>query len=350
MTSFAARLLRWWDQHGRKDLPWQLNKTPYRVWLSEIMLQQTQVATAIPYFERFTTHLPDVRALARADLDTVLHLWTGLGYYARGRNLHRAAQLIVTEHGGELPHDIAALTALPGIGRSTAHAIATIAMGQRAPILDGNVRRVLSRWRAIEGWPGVPAVERSLWQLAGELLPATRADDYTQAIMDLGATLCTRSRPDCGRCPVASDCFARQQSRTTTLPARKPKPALPVRTTRMLIIVAPDNTIFLEHRPATGLWGGLWSFPEQPLADAATDCLATIGVPVDAVAAIVDLPVRTHTFTHFRLQIQPTLLQLSRVTDMLMEPHRHVWYKPGRQRIGLSGPVLPLLRALHLNE
>ena len=320
------------------------------MWLSEIMLQQTQVVTVIPYFQRFTAQLPDVRTLARADLDTVLHLWTGLGYYARARNLHRAAQLLMREHDGELPRDIDALMALPGIGRSTAHAIATIALGQRAAILDGNVKRVLTRWRAIDGWPAAPAVDRALWQLADELTPSARANDYTQAIMDLGATLCTRSRPQCGRCPVAADCQARQQARTAALPARKPRKVSPLRTTRMIIIVAADGAILLEHRPLTGLWGGLWSFPQLSMEQPPMDCLATIGCTADAVTEQVDLALLTHAFTHFRLQIQPTLLRLNNIVPRLMEPQRHVWYKPGQQRIGLTRPVTRLLQTLLPNE
>ena len=346
MMTFADRLLHWWDSDGRKDLPWQVDKTPYRVWLSEVMLQQTQVSTVIPYFHRFVQQLPDVPTLAHADLDAVLHLWTGLGYYARARNLHRAAQLLMRDHHGQLPHDIQSLIALPGIGRSTAHAIATLALGQRAAILDGNVKRVLTRWQAIDAWPGQPAIERALWQLADELTPHARAADYTQAIMDLGATCCTRRRPQCVRCPVTEDCRARQQARTGALPARKPRRALPERTTRMLIIENADGAFLLEHRPPTGLWGGLWSFPEGASADAVVDSLRQLGFAADDAISQRDLPELTHTFTHFRLRISPTRLRVDSTPLRLMEPSRFVWYKPGTQQIGLSRPVTRLLDAL----
>ena len=350
MSTFAERLLQWWDTHGRKDLPWQTDKTPYRVWLSEIMLQQTQVATAIPYYQRFVAHLPNVAALAHAELDTVLHLWTGLGYYARARNLHRAARIIMQERGGELPRQVDALIALPGIGRSTAHAIATIALGQRAAILDGNVKRVLTRWRGIDGWPGAPAIESCLWQLADELTPRLRADDYTQAIMDLGATLCTRSKPKCAHCPVNAECGARLQGRTGEIPARRVRKVLPLRTTRMLIIENAEGAYLLEHRPPTGLWGGLWSFPEVPTEHALEEHLTQLGARGEHVAQQVELPVLTHGFTHFRLAITPTLLRLRSPPQQLMEPQRYLWYKPGAQRIGLTRPVTRLLESVQLIE
>ena len=233
---FQRRLLAWFDEHGRHDLPWQQERTPYRVWVSEIMLQQTQVATVIPYFERFMARFPDVVALAAAEQDEVLHLWTGLGYYARGRNLHKAARVVVAEHGGELPLGLEALAALLGIGRSTAGAIVSQSSGRRAVILDGNVKRSLTRLHAVEGWPGRPAVERRLWALAEHYTPDTRLADYTQAMMDLGATLCRRGRPDCARCPFADVCVAHARGEERRFPESKPKTALPTRTTLMLLL------------------------------------------------------------------------------------------------------------------
>ena len=242
---FHRRLLHWFRHHGRHDLPWQSPRDAYRVWVSEIMLQQTQVATVIPYFERFMARFPDLASLASADLDQVLHLWTGLGYYARARNLHRAAGVIVAEHGGRFPTDFEAVLALPGIGRSTAGAILAQACDQRHAILDGNVRRVLARHRAIEGWPGQKAVENTLWALAEELTPAEDVADYTQAIMDLGATVCTRSQPRCAACPLAEDCQARAAGRQADFPGRRPRKALPERHTRMLLLRDAEGQVLL---------------------------------------------------------------------------------------------------------
>jgi len=242
--SFAARLIAWHAEHGRHDLPWQKRRTPYRVWVSEIMLQQTQVATVIPYYRRFMTRFPTLQSLADAPQDEVLHLWTGLGYYARARNLQKAAQQIRGRHGGRFPRDIESVQALPGIGRSTAGAILALSTGQRHPILDGNVKRVLTRHGAIAGWPGDRRVEQKLWALAEAYTPKARAADYTQSIMDLGATLCTRTRPRCGECPVAADCQARKLGRQMDFPAAKPRKLLPVRRTRMLMLVA-DGAVLL---------------------------------------------------------------------------------------------------------
>lgn len=241
--NFAARLLRWYDRHGRKDLPWQRARTPYTVWVSEVMLQQTQVATVIPYFERFMARFPDVRTLADAPLDAVLAHWSGLGYYSRARNLHRAAQQIRDRHGGVFPEDMDAIAALPGIGRSTAGAILAQALGQRHAILDGNVKRVLTRHRAIAGWPGQSAVERRLWEIAEAETPHARVADYTQAIMDLGAMVCTRARPRCGACPVADDCAARAAGTVSRYPAPKPRKTLPVRQTRMLLVTNGEGEV-----------------------------------------------------------------------------------------------------------
>ena len=262
MRPFAERLLAWFADHGRHDLPWQRDPSPYGVWVSEIMLQQTQVATVIPYYERFMARFPDLAALAEAPLDEVLAHWSGLGYYARARNLHRAARQAMAEHGGRLPETIDALQALPGIGRSTAGAILSLALGQRHPILDGNVKRVLARHAAVAGWPGKAAVQRTLWELAEARTPRRRVADYNQAMMDLGATLCTRARPACERCPVAADCRAREQGLQTDYPGPRPRRELPERQVQMLLVRDPQGRVLLERRPPQGVWGGLWCLPE----------------------------------------------------------------------------------------
>src|SRR6478672_11861714 len=253
-ATFASRLLAWFDQHGRQDLPWQRPRTPYRVWLSEVMLQQTQVRVVVPYFERFIAALPDVAALARASVDDVYALWSGLGYYARARNLHAAATACVERHDGELPRDLDALIALPGIGRSTAGAIMAQAWGDRFPILDGNVKRVLARYHGVDGWPGSPAVQKALWAHATAHLPAARMADYVQAQMDLGATLCKRHDPACARCPISIDCIALQTARTAELPTSKPGKPLPERSTLVLFATDAKSRILMQRRPATGVW------------------------------------------------------------------------------------------------
>lgn len=344
---FAQSVLDWFDDHGRHDLPWQQDVTPYRVWVSEIMLQQTRVSTVIPYFQRFMQDFPDVESLASAQADHVLHLWTGLGYYARARNLHRAAGIIQQEHGGEFPASLDALTSLPGIGRSTAGAILSLGMGQWAAILDGNVKRVLARRFAVEGWPGRTAVARELWTLSEALTPKTRAADYNQAMMDLGATLCTRSSPDCERCPLQNDCLARQQDRIDEFPGRKPARTLPERQTMMLIFLNQHGEVLLEKRPSKGIWGGLWSFPECPdeqqVVNHSQQLLA--GRP-DIAAAVAtpeyDAPIR-HTFSHFRLHITPVLLRVES-TPAVMEDADRLWYPLDRSiAVGLAAPVRSLL-------
>nr|POR05100.1 A/G-specific adenine glycosylase [Cobetia sp. MM1IDA2H-1] len=306
---FQARVFDWFDEHGRKHLPWQENTTPYRVWVSEIMLQQTQVATVLPYYARFMERFPNVAALAAAEIDEVLHLWTGLGYYARARNLHKAAQQVVAEHGGTFPvESVEALSALPGIGRSTAGAIISISTGQRAPILDGNVKRVLARLHAVEGWPGRPAVERKLWTLAERYTPQVRLADWTQAMMDLGATLCTRgSKPDCTRCPFEEVCVAHARGEEKRFPESKPKKAIPTRQTLMLLVSDETGRILLERRPPTGIWGGLWAPPLVEDRDAAREWVAR-----EARGAHLEAPLDSfeHVFSHFRLTITPQPVQL----------------------------------------
>lgn len=342
--TFATQLLQWFDQHGRKNLPWQHNPTPYRVWVSEIMLQQTQVATVIPYFERFMAAFPDVEQLATAPLDTVLTHWAGLGYYARGRNLHKAAGQILTEYNGQFPCEQADLESLPGIGRSTAGAIRAIACGQQATILDGNVKRVLARVHAIPGWPGKTAVQNELWQLAEQHTPSTRVADYTQAIMDLGATLCRRSKPDCPGCPLGQRCLAKQQGNPQAYPGKKPRKAKPVRHCHMLILRDTCGDVLLERRPDSGIWGGLWSLPELDQYDRLEACLAqeySLNVTHHTV-----LQPRQHVFTHFTLQFTPILVEVENAPNQVKEMASHaiVWYKAGQALPGgLPAPITTLL-------
>ena len=306
MSEFATRLVAWQRQHGRHDLPWQGGHDPYRIWLSEIMLQQTQVDTVIPYYTRFLERFPDVAALAAAPVGEVMALWSGLGYYARARNLHRAAQMIVDTHGGRFPRTAAAIAELPGIGRSTAAAIAAFAFGERAAILDGNVKRVLCRIFGIEGYPADKAVEKALWERAEALLPATDVGRYIQAQMDLGATLCTRSRPDCRRCPFADDCVAYRDQRIAELPTPRPRKAVPHRSARHAVILHA-GAVLLERRPPTGIWGGLLALPEIPPAARDPACWARERFGL-AVAAPEPLTPLRHAFTHFVLELTPVLL------------------------------------------
>ena len=312
-AAYAGRLLDWFDVHGRHDLPWQTDRTPYRVWLSEIMLQQTQVATVIPYFQRFVAAVPNLRALASTPADDVLALWSGLGYYSRARNLHAAAKVCVAEHGGELPRDFDALHALPGIGRSTAGAILAQAWNAPWPILDGNVKRVLTRLHGVEGWPGLPAVEKKLWAIAEASLPTStealpRMADYTQAQMDLGATLCTRSRPDCAACPLGDRCVAKREDRIAELPASKPRKAIPQRETQMVWLRDADGRTLLERRPATGIWASLWSLPEFDAATAPHAAARRYATSTRTNTGR-ELPVIEHAFTHYRLRIRPHLFE-----------------------------------------
>ena len=303
MDGFARRLLRWYDRHGRHELPWQHPRTAYRVWISEVMLQQTQVATVIPYFEKFVTALPGVRALADAAEDRVMALWSGLGYYRRARYLHAAAKRCVTEHGGDLPRDFDALAALPGIGRSTAGAILALTHTRRHPILDGNVKRVLTRFHGIRGWPGERAVENTLWTHAEAHTPATQVADYTQAIMDLGAMVCMRANPRCAECPQAGECVARRDGLTTTIPAPRPARALPERQVVFVVLRDRRGRVLLQRRPPEGIWPSLWSLPETANAVAAHALASCLAEPYDA--AVTTLPEITHTFTHFRLRASP---------------------------------------------
>ena len=334
--AFAHRLIQWQKRHGRHDLPWQQSRDPYRIWLSEIMLQQTQVATVIPYYQRFLERFPDVAALAAASPAAVAEAWAGLGYYARARNLHRCAQLVVERHGGRFPQSARELAELPGIGPSTAAAIAAFAWGERAAILDGNVKRVFCRHFGIEGFPGAAAVEKSLWALAGALLPEGDMEAYTQGLMDLGATLCTRSRPDCGRCPLQATCAARQQGREAELPAVRPRPALPERDTT-LVLISDGQHLLLERRPPAGIWGGLLVPPEgepEPV-------LTRLGLRAEWSG---ELPVLRHTFTHFRLHIRPVLCRVG-ADARLAAAGNLEWLDIGfAPEAGVPTPVKKLLR------
>jgi A/G-specific adenine glycosylase len=343
MSEFAARLLEWFDRAGRHDLPWQQPRSPYRVWISEVMLQQTRVETVIPYFQRFMARFPDVASLAAAPLDEVLHHWSGLGYYARARNLHRAAGAIMTEHGGRFPEDVTAVMALPGIGRSTAGAILAQAFGQRHAILDGNVKRVLARVHAVQGWPGTPAVEQRLWALAAAETPDARTGDYTQAIMDLGATLCRRTRPACGECPVESRCEARALGQQAEFPAPRPRRARPLRHARMLLLSDPAGSVLLQRRPPQGIWGGLWCPPELGEESAEDWASRLLGASVDQVRPLATV---RHGFTHFELEIEPIAARLASIVPSLMEPDRWVWYNAGSPaKLGLAAAVSRLVAA-----
>lgn len=340
--AFRRAVLDWFDEHGRKDLPWQEDITPYRVWVSEIMLQQTRVATVIPYFRRFMERFPRVEDLAAASRDEVLHLWTGLGYYARARHLHEAAIRVSEDHGGRFPRSVEELAGLPGIGLSTAGAIAAISMGIRAPILDGNVKRVLTRFHAIEGWPGKRAVEKRLWEIATDYTPEERVADYTQAMMDLGATLCTRGTPDCQRCPLADHCQAFANGNMTDYPSPKPKKALPVKETVMLLFTDDRGRVLLEQRPPSGLWGGLWSFPEVPDESALAAALRKRGLTETARDT---LPPFRHTFSHYHLDITPLRVRVN--TGTAIAEDSVAWVPPGKPgRRGLAAPVKRLLSRL----
>lgn len=341
----ATRVLTWFDRHGRKNLPWQQAISPYRVWVSEIMLQQTQVQTVIPYYDRFMRELPNVEALAAASPDHVMHLWTGLGYYSRARNLQRTAQIICGQYEGEFPDDVERLSDLPGIGRSTAGAIASIAFGKRAAILDGNVKRVLARFHGVEGYPGETAVHNKLWDFAEAHTPKKRIEAYTQAMMDLGATLCTRSKPACGICPLNNDCTARLEGRTAEFPGKKPKKTLPIKSAQMLIIVDKRGDILLEKRPPTGIWSSLWVFPQiESDQDPVVYCADQLRLTAEIVERRDSY---RHTFSHYHFDIEPVLLRLKKQPASISENDRQLWYNlRNPAAIGLAAPVVKLLKTL----
>ena len=352
---FASSVIDWQRQHGRHALPWQKTQDAYRIWLSEIMLQQTQVAAVIPYYQKFLQHFPDVAALAAAPVEQVMSHWSGLGYYTRARNLHACAKQVVAQFDGRFPDDPQLLAQLPGIGRSTAAAIAAFAYGTRAAIMDGNVKRVFCRVFGIDGVPSTRAVELQLWQRAEHLMPVDAIGAYTQGLMDLGATVCKRSQPECTRCPLAERCVALATNRVELLPQRKPKKVLPQRFTTMLVVVY-GNDILLQQRPDNGIWGGLLSLPELralPQADATTvnnsvgsDCIRTAVAPFGEVSTIAALMPFAHGFTHFRLDIAPYLVTLSRRLSIVAEAD-HVWLPAARVAgAPLPAPVKKLLTGL----
>lgn len=343
---FAARVLDWFDQHGRKDLPWQQNPTPYRVWVAEIMLQQTQVQTVIPYYQRFMQSFPTLAALAEAPADRVLHHWSGLGYYARARNLHKTAQRLRQQNTDQFPQTVDTLTALPGIGRSTAGAILSLAYGQPQAILDGNVKRVLARCFAVEGWSGKTNVLKSLWALSESVTPDQGTATFNQAMMDLGATLCKRGKPECLRCPLVDDCIAYACDRVADFPTPRPRREIPVRKVQMLLLVGTDDCVYLQRRVADGIWGGLWSFPEFESQRALQDWCDAAGVACEKKDRQYWSPVR-HTFSHFHLDITPCCIRLQNPTFSVMEAGQSLWYNVHQpQELGLAAPVQRLLAAL----
>ena len=342
--SLARNLLAWYDENGRHDLPWHHDRNPYREWVSEIMLQQTQVTTVIPYFEAFMQRFPDVSALATAPVDDVLSHWSGLGYYARARNLQKAARQVVDEHSGRFPRDQEQLQALPGIGRSTAAAIIAQAHQQRAAILDGNVKRVLARYHAIAGWPGKTSVLNQLWERAEEHTPRERIRDYTQAIMDLGAMICTRSRPACQSCPLQAGCEAYAKGETSLYPGSKPKKTKPEKTTWMVILEDHEGRILLERRPPSGIWGGLWSLPEldpafsqEELADA---CEQAFGFNCSEPELASGF---RHTFSHYHLHIQPARLTVQDSARVQDTDNQQWIHRDQALALGLPAPIRTLL-------
>jgi len=342
LPPFAARVIAWQRQHGRHDLPWQNTRDPYRIWVSEIMLQQTQVGAVIGYYARFMQRFPDIASLANASGDEVMRHWAGLGYYSRARNLHAAARIIMAEHGGAFPQSQAAIEALSGIGRSTASAIRAFAFGARAAILDGNVKRVFARHLGVAGYPGEPKIEKQLWERADALLPAKNIEAYTQGLMDLGATLCTRSRPRCNDCPLQADCVAYRDDRTAELPTPKTRGELPQRETTMLVLMNA-GAVLLEQRPPVGIWGGLWSLPQADGEAEARRLAEALGAQWKSREA---LTVIEHGFTHYHLSIKPLLLQSKARTQGVAEPGRAWLPLAEAHGAALPAPVKKLLLAL----
>ena len=345
--SFADRVIAWQRRHGRHDLPWQGTRDPYLLWLAEVMLQQTQVATVIPYFNRFVCRFPDVRSLANAPIDDVMAAWAGLGYYSRARNLHRCAQQLIAQHGGTFPRSADELAQLPGVGRSTAAAIAAFAWGERAAILDGNVRRVFARHFGIEGYPGTARTERELWRLAEASLPALAIEVYTQGLMDLGAMVCLRRRPRCGECPVHASCVATREGRTEALPAPRPVRSRPLRSATLAIIRDGRGAVLLERRAPNGIWGGLLSAPEfeADLPDAAL--VAEIERRFGLRGAVVQrLEVLRHEFSHYSFLMQPRVVQLVNAVS-LGDAAGFAWLDAWEmENAALPAPVRRLLHAV----
>lgn len=342
--NLAENILRWFDLNGRKDLPWQKNPTPYRVWISEIMLQQTQVTAVIPYFARFMKAFPNPVALANADLDDVLHLWSGLGYYARARNLHKAASIIRDDFDSEFPHRFDDVIALPGIGRSTAGAILALSSGQRHPILEGNVKRVLARFHMVAGWPGQSSVAWDLWHYAEQHTPKENVAAYTQAMMDLGATVCTRSKPKCDLCPLNSDCMAHQLGVETDFPGRREKKSKPLKKTQMILLYRSDG-VYLERRPPSGIWGGLWSLPELTMEESVDSwCQEKLhAVPANKT----QWQTVRHSFSHFDLDIEPIAVRTDKGSSTVADTEDSIWYAfQSPQVVGIAAPVAGLIDKL----
>ena len=343
----SNKILSWYQQHGRKDLPWQRSKDAYLIWVSEIMLQQTQVTTVIPYFERFTDRFPTIKSLATTHVDDVLSLWSGLGYYARARNLHKAAQIIHEQYESKFPQDFDDVLALPGIGRSTAGAILAFSTNQRLPILDGNVKRVLCRFYGIEGYPGQREIENQLWQIADRNTPHNNVAQYTQAIMDLGATVCVRKNPLCTDCPIQVDCRALQSGIQSLLPTPKPRKVLPTREVSMLLILNKKNQILLEKRPPSGIWGGLWSLPECVKGE---DIQGHCETKLSLSGSLKSSPgVLKHSFSHYHLKIHPQIIELTKITTARED--NLSWFEIDQtNQLGLPKPVKSLINQLELSN
>lgn len=342
MLTFSDHVLAWYHKHGRKTLPWQIEKTPYHVWLSEVMLQQTQVATVIPYFNRFIARFPTIIELAKAPIDEVLHLWTGLGYYARARNLHKTATIVADKYAGIFPTHFTEVLGLPGIGRSTAGAILSLSQQQHYAILDGNVKRVLARYFAIDGWPGNKSIENQLWQLSEHVTPKQAVDKFNQAMMDIGAMICTRSLPKCKLCPLKQDCIAFATDSWQAYPTKKPKKTIPTKTAYFLVLV-DKNCVWLEKRPPVGIWGGLYCFPQFSNYDEIHPWLKKMGIANQDLTQLVALK---HTFSHFHLDMVPIYTEIKQYKHCLDETNGR-WYNlliP--PEIGLATPVNNLLKQL----
>jgi len=342
--NFSGKVLAWSKAHGRTDLPWQQHVTPYRVWISEIMLQQTQVKTVIPYFEKFVQRFATIQQLAAANVDEVLHHWSGLGYYARARNLHKTAKIIVSEYQGEFPVGRHELEKLPGIGRSTAGAILSLSRGLYFPILDGNVKRVLARCFEVDGWPGKTSVLQQLWQLSEKVTPRQETARFNQSMMDLGSMVCTRSLPECGNCPLNEQCGSYKTGSWSRYPGKKPKKVLPVKKTMMLLIKNDEGAFLLQKRPPAGIWGGLWSLPELhgvQHANLTTETKTQLGINISQSAP---MPMRRHTFSHYHLDIFPFTCHFNGYENGFIADNESLWYKhDSKEQLGLAAPVSKLL-------
>jgi len=342
LDSFADKVLRWYEQHGRKDLPWQKNSSAYKTWVSEVMLQQTQVITVIPYYDRFIARFPTVKQLASADVDAVLEYWAGLGYYTRARNLHKAAQQMCSRHDSQVPDDLDELCALSGIGRSTAGAILSLAYDQAQPILDGNVKRVLARYHAVKGWTGKAAVSKQLWALAEQHLPEVQNARYTQAMMDLGAIVCTRRNPSCESCPLASKCLGLAEGEPCYYPEPKPKKVIPHRMAYFLYLQDEEGQLLLEKRPPTGIWGGLWCLPQFETQD---ELALWLKNHIGAAQFLNKLPSVMHVFSHFKLQMIPLHYKTTTKSHGVMEANQFLWYnKLVKLQGGLPAPINTLIK------